>query len=291
LWSFGLARVLGVGDVLEPDRGFRGVVCGFDHGDVLHPAVGGAGVEVLFAGRGVDRLAGVHLDDGSVALAEAGDALRDAEVLAAGVGVPGGARSGGEADGGDDHTLVSLVRNGNGVEPYVPGELLGRVLDGGLLRFDLHGFDRTLAGNGVAGTGMSPLVRDSLNSRAGCCLEDMTDNDDTASTSTSTSTSTESAMQKMVGDFAPKFVSLTDDMLFGDIWARPELSPRDRSLITIASLITGGNTEQQAAHMALGQKNGLTATEIKETIIHMAFYAGWPKAVSALAIAKDTLTD
>jgi 4-carboxymuconolactone decarboxylase len=282
LRSFGLARVLGVGNVLEPDRGLGRVIGGLDHRDVLHPAVGGAGVEVLLAGGGVDRLAGVHLDDGSVALAEAGDALRDAEVLAAGVGVPGGASTGGEADGGDDHTLVGLVRNGDGVEPDVPGELLGRVFDGGLLRFDVHSFDRTRASETMAGTGMPPLARDSLVSRAGCCLEDMTDNN---------TTSTESAMQKMVGDFAPKFVSLTDDMLFGDIWARPELSPRDRSLITIASLITGGNTEQQAAHMALGQKNGLTATEIKETIIHMAFYAGWPKAVSALAIAKDTLKD
>lgn len=105
------------------------------------------------------------------------------------------------------------------------------------------------------------------------------------------SSTNETPMQQMVGDFAPKFVSLTDDMLFGDIWARPELSPRDRSLITISGLIMGGNTDQQAAHMALGKTNGLTEAEITETIIHMAFYAGWPKAVSALTIAKKTFSE
>ena len=98
---------------------------------------------------------------------------------------------------------------------------------------------------------------------------------------------TESPMQKMMGDFLPKFVSLTDDMLFGDIWARPELSPRDRSLITIAALVAGGNTDQQQAHIGLGLTNGLTETEIKEAIMHMAFYAGWPRALSALGNAKQ----
>ena len=55
--------------------------------------------------------------------------------------------------------------------------------------------------------------------------------------------------QKLIGDFAPKLVSLTDDVLFGDIWARPELSPRDRSLITVAALVAGGNTEQLRGHL------------------------------------------
>jgi NAD(P)-dependent dehydrogenase (short-subunit alcohol dehydrogenase family)/alkylhydroperoxidase/carboxymuconolactone decarboxylase family protein YurZ len=96
----------------------------------------------------------------------------------------------------------------------------------------------------------------------------------------------ETPMQRMIGGFAPKFVSLTDDLLFGDIWARPELSPRDRSLITVAGLISGGNSEQLEGHLALAKTNGLTETELKEVIIHMAFYAGWPKAVSAMTIAK-----
>jgi 4-carboxymuconolactone decarboxylase len=93
--------------------------------------------------------------------------------------------------------------------------------------------------------------------------------------------------QKLIGDFAPKLVSLTDDVLFGDVWARSELARRDRSLITVASLITGGNTEQLRSHLALARQNGLTETELKEVIIHLAFYAGWPKAMSALTIAKQ----
>jgi 4-carboxymuconolactone decarboxylase len=92
--------------------------------------------------------------------------------------------------------------------------------------------------------------------------------------------------QQLIGDFAPKLVSLTDDVLFGDIWARSELSPRDRSLITVAALISGGNTEQLAGHLERARQNGLTETELKEVIIHLAFYAGWPKAMSAIQVAK-----
>ncbi len=99
----------------------------------------------------------------------------------------------------------------------------------------------------------------------------------------------ETPMQRMMGDFAPKFVSLTDDVLFGDVWARPELSPRDRSLITITSLVSAGNVEQLEAHIPIGISNGLTEAEVKEAIIHVAFYAGWPRSVSALTLAKRIL--
>jgi 4-carboxymuconolactone decarboxylase len=99
-------------------------------------------------------------------------------------------------------------------------------------------------------------------------------------------TNDQTPMQRLVGDFAPKFVSLTDEVLFGDIWARPERAPRDRSLITVAGLAIGGHTEQLEGHLALAKSNGLTETELKEVVIHMAFYAGWPRAVSALTIAK-----
>jgi 4-carboxymuconolactone decarboxylase len=94
--------------------------------------------------------------------------------------------------------------------------------------------------------------------------------------------------QQLIGDFAPKLVSLTDDVLFGDIWARAELSPRDRSLITVAALITGGNTEQLPGHLQRARENGVTEAELKEVIIHLAFYAGWPKAMSAIQVAKRT---
>ena len=95
--------------------------------------------------------------------------------------------------------------------------------------------------------------------------------------------------QKLIGDFAPKLVSLTDDVLFGDVWARLELSPRDRSLITVAALIAGGNTEQLTGHLRRARQNSLTDTELKEVIIHLAFYAGWPKAMSAVQVAKNVL--
>ena len=98
---------------------------------------------------------------------------------------------------------------------------------------------------------------------------------------------TQTGAQKLVGDFAPKLASLTDGVLFGDVWKREGLSPRDRSLITIAALIAGGNTEQLTAHLGIGAGNGLTQDEISEAIIHLAFYAGWPRAMSAVAVARQ----
>lgn len=97
----------------------------------------------------------------------------------------------------------------------------------------------------------------------------------------------ESNINKTFGDFAPKLVSLTDDVLFGDVWERKELTPRDRSLITVAALITGGNSEQLPFHLNKAKENGLTETELREVITHLAFYAGWPKAMSAIAVAKQ----
>ncbi|MBL8097431.1 MAG: carboxymuconolactone decarboxylase family protein [Anaerolineales bacterium] len=93
--------------------------------------------------------------------------------------------------------------------------------------------------------------------------------------------------QKLVGDLAPKLAQLTDDVLFGDVWARPELSPRDRSLVTVAALIANGNTEQLPGHLARAKQNGLTEAELAEVIIHLAFYAGWPRAMSAIKVARD----
>ena len=93
--------------------------------------------------------------------------------------------------------------------------------------------------------------------------------------------------QRIIGDFAPKLVELTDDVLFGDIWERPELSPRERSLITVASLISGGNFEQLTFHLNKARDNGLTQAELVEVITHLAFYAGWPKVNSAITVAKQ----
>ena len=95
-----------------------------------------------------------------------------------------------------------------------------------------------------------------------------------------------SGAQRMFGDFAPALVDYTDTVLFGNVWERSDLAPRDRSLITVACLITGGNTDQLVYHLGLAKDNGLSEAELIEAITHLAFYAGWPKAMAAMAVAK-----
>jgi 4-carboxymuconolactone decarboxylase len=96
-----------------------------------------------------------------------------------------------------------------------------------------------------------------------------------------------SGAEQAFGDFAPAFVGYTDDVLFGQVWERPQLSPKERSLITVAALTTGGNSEQLTYHLGLAKKNGATEEELIEAITHLAFYTGWPKAYSAMAVAKQ----
>jgi 4-carboxymuconolactone decarboxylase len=97
----------------------------------------------------------------------------------------------------------------------------------------------------------------------------------------------QSRAQQLIGDFSPKLVELTDDVLFGDIWERAALSRRDRSLVTVAALIANGNTEQLSGHLNRARENGLSEAELVEVITHLAFYAGWPRAISAVRVAKD----
>ena len=96
-----------------------------------------------------------------------------------------------------------------------------------------------------------------------------------------------SGAEKMFGDFAPALVGFTDDVLFGQVWKRPQLSAKDRSLVTVAALTAGGNTEQLAYHLGFAKENGATEEELIEAITHLAFYAGWPKAFSAMTVAKQ----
>ncbi len=98
-----------------------------------------------------------------------------------------------------------------------------------------------------------------------------------------------SAAQKMIGDFAPKLAELTDEVLFGDVWERPGLSKRDRSLVTVAALIALNRSEQLRFHLVRALDNGLTKEELIEAITHLAFYSGWPTAVSAVMMAKEVL--
>jgi len=93
--------------------------------------------------------------------------------------------------------------------------------------------------------------------------------------------------QGPIGDFAPKLAELTDDVLYGDVWERPELSKRDRSLVTVAALIALNRPEQLRSHFIRARENGVTQEELVETITHLAFYCGWPNAVSAINVAKE----
>lgn len=98
-------------------------------------------------------------------------------------------------------------------------------------------------------------------------------------------------VQKMIGDIAPKLAEITDDVLFGDVWERTGLAKRDRSLITVAALMAMNRTEQLPFHIGLAIDNGVTREELVEEITHLAFYSGWPTAMSALAIAKKVFAE
>jgi 4-carboxymuconolactone decarboxylase len=97
----------------------------------------------------------------------------------------------------------------------------------------------------------------------------------------------ESAVRKSLGEIAPKLVDLTEDVLFGDVWERPQLSKRDRSLVTCAALVATGKTEQMDFHIPNAIKNGVTQEELVEMITHLAFYVGWPNAMSAVNRARS----
>jgi 4-carboxymuconolactone decarboxylase len=97
----------------------------------------------------------------------------------------------------------------------------------------------------------------------------------------------QSRAQLLMGDIAPKLAELTDNVLFGDIWERPGLSKRDRSLVTVSALIALNRPDQLRSHLALARQNGVTETELVEAITQLAFYTGWPNAVSAVAIARE----
>lgn len=93
--------------------------------------------------------------------------------------------------------------------------------------------------------------------------------------------------QQLMGDVAPKLAELTDNVLFGDVWARPGLSQRDRSLVTVSALIAMNRPDQLRSHMARARQNGVTEEELVEAITQLAFYAGWPNAISAVGVARE----
>jgi 4-carboxymuconolactone decarboxylase len=97
----------------------------------------------------------------------------------------------------------------------------------------------------------------------------------------------QSRAQQLMGDIAPKLAELTDNVLFGDVWERPGLAKRDRSLITVAALIALNRPDQLRSHIARARNNGVTEQEIVETITQLAFYSGWPNAIAAVGVARE----
>ncbi|MEX2784657.1 carboxymuconolactone decarboxylase family protein [Streptococcus sp. H49] len=102
----------------------------------------------------------------------------------------------------------------------------------------------------------------------------------------------QTAGHDLLGDFAPKFAELNDDVLFGEVWSREqELSPKLRSIVTVSALVSGGNLEQLGHHLQRAKDNGVSKEEIAEILTHIAFYVGWPKAWSAFNRAKEIWSD
>jgi len=86
---------------------------------------------------------------------------------------------------------------------------------------------------------------------------------------------------------SPKLAELTDDVLYADVWERTQLSKRDRSLVTVAALIAMNRPDQLRSHLTRARANGVTLDELVETITHLAFYSGWPNAVTAIGVARE----
>lgn len=93
--------------------------------------------------------------------------------------------------------------------------------------------------------------------------------------------------QKLMGDFSPKLAQLTDQVLFDDVWERQQLSKRDRSLITVAALVALNRPDQLRFHLNYAVENGVKKEELIEAITHLAFYSGWPNAITAITVAKE----
>ncbi|WP_114194437.1 carboxymuconolactone decarboxylase family protein [Edaphovirga cremea] len=100
-----------------------------------------------------------------------------------------------------------------------------------------------------------------------------------------------SRAQQLMGDIAPKMAQLTDDVLYADIWERPQLSKRDRSLVTVSALVAMDRPDQLRSHLRLARQNGVTEEELVEAITQLAFYSGWPTAVTAISIAKEVFKE
>lgn len=130
-------------------------------------------------------------------------------------------------------------------------------------------------------------VQEHLAGKTADWMEKVTDEQYGTPKQASTALAQPSRAQQLMGETAPKLAELTDQVLYNDIWERPELSKRERSLITVSALIALNRPDQLRSHLSLALKNGVTKSELSEEITHLAFYTGWPSAVTAVGIAKD----
>jgi len=96
-----------------------------------------------------------------------------------------------------------------------------------------------------------------------------------------------SPARELIRGTVPKLAEISDTLIYGEVWERPQLSKRDRSLITVAALLAMGREKQLEGHLGRALANGVTKDEISELITHLAFYAGWPAAMTAALVAKD----
>jgi 4-carboxymuconolactone decarboxylase len=161
---------------------------------------------------------------------------------------------------GDVVTIPAHVRHWHGASPTsaMTHVAIAEKLDGSSVAWEEKVEDRDYE-TALASTGLAPAAAPGGPSRA----------------------------QQVMGDVAPKLAELTDQVLFGDVWERPGLAKRDRSLATVSALIAMNRPDQLRSHLALGLQNGLTRQEVSELITHLAFYAGWPSAVTATGVARD----
>jgi 4-carboxymuconolactone decarboxylase len=140
-------------------------------------------------------------------------------------------------------------------------------------------------------TGMTHIaILEALNGKSTDWMEKVSDaqyNAALRAAEVSTAATNVRPSQAAIGDFAPKLADLTDNVLYGDVWERSELSKRDRSLVTVAALVAMNRPEQLRSHFARARNNGVTQDELIETITHLAFYAGWPNAVTAIGVARE----
>ncbi|MBK8183048.1 MAG: carboxymuconolactone decarboxylase family protein [Candidatus Competibacteraceae bacterium] len=140
------------------------------------------------------------------------------------------------------------------------------------------------------GTSMTHIaIQEQVKGKTAEWFEKVTDEQYGITASATPTPDKNSRAQQLFGEIAPKFAELTDNVLYADVWERPELSKRDRSLVTVSALIALNRPDQLRSHLELASKNGLTREELVETITHLAFYSGWPSSVSAATIAKEVL--